>query len=84
MQGTDSRNALFDTSIPGLPETKNLQLRAGLRFNGFDVSVFADNVLDQHPLLFKSRDIADDTTNQLYFGRGVRPRSYGLTATLRF
>jgi outer membrane receptor protein involved in Fe transport len=84
LQGTDSRNALYDTTIPGLPVTKNLQLRAGLRWNGVDLSVFADNVLDQHPELFRSRDIADDATNRLYFGRGVRPRSYGLTATYRF
>lgn len=80
---TDSRNALYD-NIHGLPLTKNLQLRAGFRWNGYDVSVFADNVLDQHPELFKSRDIASDATDQLYFGRGVRPRSYGLTATYRF
>jgi hypothetical protein len=75
---------LTDTSLPGLPATRNLQLRAGVRFSGFDVSVFADNLLDQHPLLFKSRDIADDNTDLLYFGRGVRPRSYGLTLTYRY
>jgi len=84
LPGQDGGNALFDTTIPGLPATKNLQLRAGLRFNGFDVSLFADNLLDEHPLLFKSRDIADDNTNQLYFGRGVRPRTFGVTATYRY
>jgi len=83
LSGTDPRNALFDT-VHGLPFTKNLQLRAGMRFNGFDVSVFADNVLNQHPELFRSRDIADDNSDLLYFGRGVRPRSYGLTATFRY
>jgi hypothetical protein len=64
--------------------TKNLQLRAGFRWSGYDVSLFADNVLDQHPVLFKSRDIADDATDQLYFGRGVRPRTVGVTATYRY
>jgi iron complex outermembrane receptor protein len=83
LQGTDSRNALYDT-IHGLPLSKNLQVRAGFRWNGYDVSLFADNVLNQHPELFRSRDIADDTTNLLYFGRGVRPRTFGLTATYRF
>jgi len=78
------RNALFDQTIPGLPQTKNLQLRAGFRWSGYDVSFFAQNVLDQNPLLYKSRDIADDTTDNLYFGRGVRPRTVGITATYRY
>lgn len=84
LPGQDTRNALFDQSIPGLPQTKNLQLRAGFRWNGYDVSLFADNVLDQHPELFKSRDIADDDTDNLYFGRSVRPRTVGVTATYRY
>jgi hypothetical protein len=84
LPGQDSRNALYDTTIPGLPQTKNLQLRAGFRWNGYDVSLFAQNVLDQHPVLFKSRDIAYDATDNLYFGRGARPRTVGVTATYRY
>ncbi len=84
LPGQNPANALTDLSLPGLPVTKNLQVRTGLRFSGFDVSLFADNLLNQHPVLFKSRDIADDNTNLLYFGRGVRPRSYGLTLTYRY
>ena len=80
----DSHNALYDTTLPGLPQTKNLQLRAGLRWNGYDISLFANNVLDQHPLMFESRDIAYDPTDNLYFGRGVRPRTLGITATYRY
>jgi len=84
LPGQDGRNALFDQTIPGLPQTKNLQLRAGFRWNGYDVSLFAQNVLDQNPVLFKSRDIAYDQTDNLYFGRGVRPRTVGVTATYRY
>lgn len=29
-----------------------------LRSNGYDISLFANNILDQHPLLFETRDIA--------------------------
>jgi iron complex outermembrane recepter protein len=83
LAGTDPRNALIDTTIPGLPSTKDLQLRGGFRWNGYDISLFAQNVLDQHPTLFESRDIAN-ATDPLYFGRGVRPRTYGLTATYRY
>jgi iron complex outermembrane recepter protein len=80
----DARNALNDVTLPGLPQTRNLQLRAGLRWSGYDVSLFAQNVLDQSPVLFKSRDIAYNPTDNLYFARGVRPPTVGLTATYRY
>jgi len=95
--GIDDRNALFDDSVPGLPSTADLSVRAGLRFNGLDLSLFASNLTNQHPLLFSSRDIAADcasgahcdpngpfSTDNLYFGRGVRPRTIGITATYRY
>jgi len=75
----NGHNALNDPTLPGLPITNNLGLRAGFRFNGFDVSVYGQNLTDSHPLLFRSRDIADDSVDQLYFGRGVRPRTIGAT-----
>ncbi len=93
----DSNNALFDTTLPGLPVLNNLSLRAGLRFNGLDLSAYANNLTNAHPLMFESRDIAPyagppgtgateigPTTDNLYFARGVRPRTIGLTATYRY
>jgi iron complex outermembrane recepter protein len=96
LPGQDNRNALFDTTIPGLPVLNNLSARAGLRFNGVDLSAYADNLTNAHPLMFESRDIAPyslgpgtggatgPTTDNLYFGRGVRPRTIGVTATYRY
>jgi hypothetical protein len=55
-----------------------------LRWHGYDVSLFGQNLLDQNPVLFKSRDIANNLTDNLYFARGVRPRTVGLTATYRY
>ena len=102
--GIDDRNALFDDSVPGLPSTSDLSLRAGLRFNGLDLSLFANNLTNTHPLLFASRDIGWDcvsgshcspnvpydpatgagSMDNLYFNRGVRPRTIGITATYRY
>jgi outer membrane receptor protein involved in Fe transport len=76
-------NALYDTTIPGLPVTNNLNLRAGVRFSGLDLSLFVNNLTDAHPLMFRSRDIAD-ASDQLYFNRGVRPRTIGVTATYHY
>ncbi|MEP6545889.1 MAG: TonB-dependent receptor, partial [Gammaproteobacteria bacterium] len=83
LPGQDSANGLNDTTVPGLPINKNLNLRGGMRWDGFDVSVFANNVTDTHPQLFLSRDIAADFDQQ-YFARGIRPRTVGVTATYRY
>jgi outer membrane receptor protein involved in Fe transport len=97
LAGQDPNNGLFDNTLPGLPAINNLSLRAGLRFNGLDISAYANNVTNAHPLMFEARDIAPTagppgtgasqlgpTTDDLYYGRGVRPRTIGVTATYRY
>jgi outer membrane receptor protein involved in Fe transport len=88
LQGQDQRNALFDQTLPGLPVVNNLSARAGLRFSGLDLSVYGNNLTNSNPLLFEARDIATGPTvpasDLLYFGRGVRPRTIGLTGTYHF
>ena len=84
LQGQDPNNALYDTTLPGLPIVNNLSARAGLRFNGIDLSVYGNNLTNAHPLMFEARDIAYTPTDTLYFGRGTRPRTIGLTGTYRF
>jgi hypothetical protein len=72
-------------------------MRAGMRFNGLDLSAYANNLTNSNPLLFDARDIypyagapgtgasqLGPTTDNLYFGRGVRPRTIGFTATYRY
>jgi iron complex outermembrane receptor protein len=81
----DSRNSSYDATLPGLPQTRNLQLRAGCRWNGYDISLFAQNVLNQNPALFVSRDVASPpNSDNLYFARGQRPLTIGLTATYHY
>ncbi|HEX4151897.1 MAG TPA: TonB-dependent receptor [Steroidobacteraceae bacterium] len=97
LQGQDTNNAIFDDTLPGLPVVNNLSARAGLRFNGFDLSVYGNNLTNAHPLMFEARDIYPypgapgtgatqngPTTDALYFGHGVRPRTIGMTATYRY
>jgi iron complex outermembrane recepter protein len=79
----DPRNAVSDPTITGLPLVKNLALRSGLRWGGMDLSLFAQNVLDAHPLTFEGRDFASPTV-QLYYRRTLQPRTIGLTATYRY
>jgi outer membrane receptor protein involved in Fe transport len=81
LPGQDPANALTDLTIPGLPQTRDLALRAGVRVGGLDVSLFAQNVTDQHPVLFSARD---SLASDLYFERSVRPRTFGVTANYRY
>ena len=76
----DPNNGVSDPTYTGLPETKNLSLRAGLRFGGIDLSLFAQNLTDSHPVLSHTRDT---TTSDLFYDHTVRPRTIGVTATYR-
>ncbi|MGA2343050.1 MAG: TonB-dependent receptor, partial [Steroidobacteraceae bacterium] len=78
-----------DATLPGLPEIRILNVRAGVRFSGFDVSLFANNALNYHTPIFVARDfnapvygLPNLDTN--YFGRGYAPRTVGVTGTYRF
>jgi iron complex outermembrane recepter protein len=76
----DPNNGVSDPTYTGLPQTRNLSLRAGLRWGGIDLSLFAQNLTDSHPLLSHTRDT---TTSDLFFDHSVRPRTIGITATYR-
>jgi hypothetical protein len=89
----DANNAPNDDpTAPGLPEIRFLNLRAGLRVDGYDVSLFATNLFDYHTPTFVSRDLATTALNGYpgtnydtnYFGRGYAPRTVGVTATYKF
>jgi iron complex outermembrane recepter protein len=93
----DPNNAVFDSTLPGLVDISNLSARAGLRFNGWDVSIYGNNLTNAHPLAYEIRDLypypgnpgtgannLSQTTDNLYFGRGVRPLTFGALATYRF
>jgi iron complex outermembrane recepter protein len=87
---TDAANGInADPTLPGLPEIRVLNVRAGVRFSGFDLSLFANNALDYHTQIFESRDF-DGTVYGLpnldtnYFDRGFAPRTVGVTGTYRF
>lgn len=87
-----------DPTLPGLPEIRILSLRGGLRFSGADISLFAQNLLNYHTPIYVSRDLPTIVTNPAqtpnwpygsnfdtnYFGRGLAPRTIGISATYRY
>jgi len=52
-----------------------------VRLDGIDVSLFAQNLTNDLPVLFRNRDV--QYTGSLYFERSARPRTFGLTVTYR-
>jgi iron complex outermembrane receptor protein len=80
--GQDPNNG-GDLTIPGLPVTRSLDLRAGMRWRGFDASLYANNVTNTAPVLFETRDVALPF-DQLYFAHTWRPRTIGITGTYRY
>jgi iron complex outermembrane receptor protein len=77
----DSNNGVSDPTFTGLPKIQTLQVRAGLGWNGFDLSLFGKNLTDAHPLLSQTRDT---TASDLFFAHSIRPRTIGVTAIYRY
>jgi outer membrane receptor protein involved in Fe transport len=70
-----------DPTIPRPPSSKNLDLRAGMRFDsGFDVSVFVQNLTNDTPAYSRNRD---SLTTFNYRDVTVRPRTIGLSIMYR-
>jgi iron complex outermembrane receptor protein len=76
----DPNNGVSDPTYTGLPLIKNLALRAGLRWSGLDLSLFAQNLTDSHPVLTHTRDTS---SSNLFYDHTIRPRTIGITATYR-
>jgi outer membrane receptor protein involved in Fe transport len=77
----DPNNGVSDPTIPGLPQFTTVALRGGVRLSGVDLSLFAQNLTNAHPVLFRSRDT---TASTLYYERSLQPRTLGITCTYRF
>ena len=88
--GTPSYSPDFFTT----PAMQYVTVRAGATFNDLEVSVFADNLFNEHKLQpntlggrYNCRDAACSAYGSYYYdtkGSTYRPRTIGLTATYRY
>jgi iron complex outermembrane recepter protein len=62
-------------------QATSLSARTGLRWGGFDVSLYGTNLTNTHPVLFDSRYYPP---LPLFFDTTWRPRTIGVTATYRY
>eukprot|EP01037_Dinobryon_pediforme_P014378 gene14378-14502_t len=77
----DPVNAPYDPNLKTPPQTNFLSLRAGMKFESWDVAVFADNVANSHPEL--TREHADLYT-PIYNLTTFRPLTIGVTGIYRY
>ncbi len=76
----DLNSPLTDPDLRRAPATSVLDLRAGVRFGGLDVSVFGNNLLDDAPLLSYGHDFPG---SGFYRSTTFRPRTIGISAVFR-
>jgi iron complex outermembrane recepter protein len=63
------------------PSTNVVNLRAGIRWPRYDVSLFVNNVTDSLPILYRTQDTP---TSTLFYGKTFRPRTVGVTGNWKF
>ncbi len=78
----DQKNGGLPGAFPPIPSTSYTSLRAGTKWSGFDVSLFAQNVFNTQPKL----SVIDNAGVQSPLFQAItwRPRTIGVTATYRY
>lgn len=77
----DPASSVYDPGLTADPAVRLLGARLGFHIKGFDLSVFARNLLNETPELGRLHDGVGDP---LYYAVTVRPRTVGVTATYRY
>ena len=81
----DALNGTYAKGYANVPAQSDLSLRTGLKWSGFDISLFANNVLDSRPKLSAYQDVGSPTGGTpLFYVTTFRPRTVGLTAIYRY
>jgi iron complex outermembrane recepter protein len=71
----------YDPGLPPLPEQKQLNAKAGVRLDSFEISLFANNVTNAHSLLALTHDAIG---SPLYYGIAQTPRTIGIVGNYHY
>ena len=72
---------LYSPAIPANPAYYQLNARLGLTYASLDLSLFANNVTNQLPALYRYQD---SVFSNLYTDTTLRPRTIGVSANYKF
>ena len=78
----DPANGAIPFSVPPIPSTSFTSLRAGLKWAGFDVSLFTQNLFNTEPKLSVINNAG--VPSPLFQDITWRPRTTGITATYHY
>jgi outer membrane receptor protein involved in Fe transport len=83
--GQDPRDGLYGRWTASVPTQSDASLRAGVKWGGYDLSLFAQNVFDTLPRLKVNQDVATPSGGTpLLYVISWRPRTVGVTLTLNY
>ena len=77
----DPHSAATDPNIPRAPSSNNLGARLGTTLNGWDISLYGDNLTNEHPEYSRYHD---QPSSPNYRGITIRPRTIGITGVYRY
>jgi outer membrane receptor protein involved in Fe transport len=77
----DPNTAAYDPALVKPPATNYLSLRAGTKLDKWDVSLFADNLLNAHPQLTYGHMTG---SSPIFIQSTVRPLTVGITTIYRY
>jgi outer membrane receptor protein involved in Fe transport len=77
----DPNTIFYDPALVANPETHEVSLRAGVSLARWDIALYANNLLNAHPLLNLTHQDADTL---LYERTTLRPRTIGVSASLKY
>jgi len=92
----NQNSAVYDPNLRPNPSTNQLDLRGGRHFDGWDLSLFINNLLDATPVTELNHyatgldnnpndpNYGGQVSSPIYAAAGVRPRTYGATAIFRY
>jgi iron complex outermembrane recepter protein len=78
--GNNPESISYDPAIPLPPSTNDLDLRAGVNWGKFDVSLFVNNALNSHPGLQLAHPLPGDP---LFYNETFQPLTAGVTVVYR-
>ena len=80
----DPLNGQYGLWYPNFPAQSYTSLRAGVKWQNFDLSLFAQNLFDTRPRRTVNQDVASPTGGTpLLYVISWRPRTVGVTLTIR-
>jgi iron complex outermembrane receptor protein len=77
----DPATAFYDPGLVPNPPTHQVSLRAGVNVGAWDLALYANNLLNSHPVLNLTHQ---DSATTLYEATTLRPRTIGISANVRY